>query len=622
MCATGYASGGALTAAPQIEIVERLSPTGTVRNIKRGQITIVNQDGIAQTFQIQQETGGAIAVAGGEMIFRLDPRIRVHGQLDHRVLQRGHVIRFQIEFNDAGKPARLPDRVELMDLDTPLACSNQPADQPRSAQVTGRIAEAGPKTIRVRFPPHPRLPDGELELPTVLDKSPGDSDSGSGTSPPRELEVILESSSLEYVKPGDVVTACAAGKLNTGDLVIGDIDIEMAPRDQLEPNSIDEKLRLQFAHLSGQPLSAPAEYSSRNFLLTTEISQREANLLLAKLESMMELVSEYFRIPVREPIQCFVIGDLSKWPRGSLNPDTVTRIRNGEGFTVLAKRGNQRRSAVYSICDHALVQRQAVHAYLAQTFEQRAPDWYATGIAEIARNWRYSERDVSIHPVQLEYLKNSPRIRIGTLIQDAPVAAERWQDQAWRWALSHFLVHNPNYAKSYKKLGLQLLQQPVSGDLFTATFGDVAAQLKFEFEFFLSVLQNGLRADLLAWPWNVKARKLSAGRKAKRNIQAAYGWQAIGAKLEPGQNYRVVATGTWQAAADADAVDANGDPAGTGRLVGVIFKDYALSKPFELGSDRVFQVPQAGELLVRFQEDFSEIGDNLGELSVEVSRAE
>ena len=34
-----------------------------------------------------------------------------------------------------------------------------------------------------------------------------------------------------------------------------------------------------------------------------------------------------------------------------------------------------------------------------------------------------------------------------------------WQNYAWRWALCHLLVNNPNYSATFRKVGLKMLDR-------------------------------------------------------------------------------------------------------------------------------------------------------------------
>lgn len=74
------------------------------------------------------------------------------------------------------------------------------------------------------------------------------------------------------------------------------------------------------------------------------------------------------------------------------------------------------------------------------------------------------------------------------------------------------------------------------------------------------------------------------------------GWQPTGAVVKSEAEYEYSASGTWQTAKDATAINADGNENGRGRLVGVIMKDYQLSTPFDVGTHSTFTPPDDGQL--------------------------
>ena len=151
---------------------------------------------------------------------------------------------------------------------------------------------------------------------------------------------------------------------------------------------------------------------------------------------------------------------------------------------------------------------------------------------------------------------------------------------------------------------------------FEQTYGDIAAQISFEYDFFLKHLQNGYRNDLCAWQWNKQFARLNGTRQFKVKVLAKYGWQASGLVLEKGKSYDIAAVGKWSLTPDEKEVTASGDDRGNGSLMGVIFSDFELSTEFELGARASFPAPKNGLLFVRCKDNFSTLHDNSGELDV------
>ncbi|MDA1161197.1 MAG: hypothetical protein O2983_16455 [Planctomycetota bacterium] len=70
-----------------------------------------------------------------------------------------------------------------------------------------------------------------------------------------------------------------------------------------------------------QPASVPPrDVQSRNFLLHTDLNDRDAADLLERLETMLRLISTYWAQPNRKTIECYVVKDLSNWPPNSITP--------------------------------------------------------------------------------------------------------------------------------------------------------------------------------------------------------------------------------------------------------------------------------------------------------------
>lgn len=157
---------------------------------------------------------------------------------------------------------------------------------------------------------------------------------------------------------------------------------------------------------------------------------------------------------------------------------------------------------------------------------------------------------------------------------------------------------------------------------FEATYGPVAKEVSFEYDHFLKTLGNGYRCDLTAWPWRARFRPLAAGGSTRCEVRAAAGWQPSGVRVERGQAYVVTAEGRWRTAAAGGDVDAAGDASGRGLLTAAIFSEFVLGEPIPLGAEKRFVAATDGQLMLRCADDWTQLGDNDGELKVAVRRAE
>jgi hypothetical protein len=225
---------------------------------------------------------------------------------------------------------------------------------------------------------------------------------------------------------------------------------------------------------------------------------------------------------------------------------------------------------------------------------------------------------VQIHDGVLKYLQASEPEPMSRIVDVNQVTGDSWENYAWRWALCHLLANNPNYADRFRPLGLGLLaEQPVS---FEQIYGAMANEISFEYLFFLEHIEQGLRADLIAWDWSKKFLPLKTSQKAAASvIQARRGWQPSGLTVESGVEYKLKATGSWKTAKDAEAITADGADADLGRLEGVIFNNWKLGDSFPLGAEGVFKAPSSGDLYLRCRDEWNQLADNSGKVSIRLN---
>jgi hypothetical protein len=67
---------------------------------------------------------------------------------------------------------------------------------------------------------------------------------------------------------------------------------------------------------------------------------------------------------------------------------------------------------------------------------------------------------------------------------------------------------------------------------------------------------------------------------------------------------------------------ADGDDEGKGKLVGILFEDYKLSEPFELGANSEWTATGNGNLYLRCQDNWNSIADNSGTIAVKIKLGE
>lgn len=369
-----------------------------------------------------------------------------------------------------------------------------------------------------------------------------------------------------------------------------------------------------------------ADYRSKSFLIRTDLSPDEAKDLLKRLETMISLVEKYFERKLASPIGMIVVNDLQAWPSEMVKqfePSTLEVIEKRSGLTILDSKkfgaigqlfGTK--AVIYATPTWGSPQHESIHAYCFLTFGRVGPRWYSEGMAEIGQYWADKKLGVDLHISILKYLQAGPPRELIDIVDSDTSSPPSREDHRWWWCLCHMMTNNPNYAAQFKSFGQGLMNGKETS--FASVFGPVAKELSFEYQFFLSHIDQGYRVDLCAWDWKAKAPPCKGGSPFSSKIDANRGWQPARISVEAGQSYDYSISGTWKTSSDGKAVDANGANEGAGCLVGVTFDDYKLSEPFRLGTYGTFTPAQSGALMLRCEDKWNELADNTGKMQVRI----
>lgn len=357
---------------------------------------------------------------------------------------------------------------------------------------------------------------------------------------------------------------------------------------------------------------------SPHFLIHTDLSPGEASELVERMETMLRLISAYWGRPARGVIECYVVHNLDEFPARKMHPVGIREVRTAGGMTLMevmadGKR-NSAKSVVYACGRPEVVQHEAVHAYCHQTFGRIGPVWYSEGMAEMGHYWAEDDHSICADRREIEFLRKNPPKSLAEPLSSSQTSGDGWQNYASRWALCHFLVYNPNYSQQFLVLGRGFLTgKDVS---FEKTYGAVTRQLFFEYVLFLRNIGPGYRVDLCAWDWKKKFAGLPPGRSLTATVAAGRGWQPTGLMVRAGARCEYLAAGTWTIHGASEAVDANGDGQGRGRLVGAWMKDYQLGEEFELGTKGSFSAAADGDLYLRCRNDWGKLAGDSGHVRV------
>lgn len=593
------------TAQEQINSVRELAIQGTVEACYGDQLLVTDADGKTTRLLIQTDPFKPIMLRGNSIPLNAYAQIRVEGKLVPAALIPGMVVEVDCDLNSRGKVENV-QRIRLAppgSLPGGVAFESDPVGDGDfvPATISGIVKLLTGTKLTLSFPEKPAFRQTSLSLDI------------SGVA---EIEFVFDCTGM--IRKGDIIRSLAATEVSTGDIVVRNLDVALVGLRTDPCLTVDQQLQIKYAHLPNDPRPFRDE-RSKHFLLRTDLSEQRTAILLDKLETMAELIGDYYGRRPSQPIQCVVVSNLANWNVAELPERALMKIRAGEGMTAYERIGRQQNTVVFSAANDNVVQHEAVHGFCFLVFDGTGPLWYAEGMAEVGRFWKPGDSAVNADPAIVGYLRGSEKQPAPNIINAATIDGELWKAYAWRWVLCHMLANNPNYAKRFHKFGLQALRDENTD--FEKAFFDVANQVNFEYNHFLDNLDTGLRADLIAWDWKTASKPINAGRSTKTTIQAKRGWQPGGVIVEQGAVYEITADGSWQLDELTTSIDANG--AGTsrrGQLVGVLMNDFQLGEEFELGTKAVWTAPASGILYLRCRETMALLADNSGSITVEIDR--
>ena len=591
-----------------VRIVEQKSLSGTIRSVGPDRIEIEDEEGTVRLCRIQQQAGKGLALQGAVVNF--PARVEVRGERSPAELAPGMLVEFKAQMTKSGRIKGSIGEIRWLDGLKPKVERVEGADaSQRSAtyRLVGVVVRVRSDRLTVAIPDNELIRKSKLVIP--LDK---------------DAVVRVTLSDLSRVAAGAKVVRAAVVRFDTGDWAVRSIDVELARSSESGREAHKGRgggkrkaSRLvrdedRYGHLSDEP-SRPRDVRSAHFLLRTDVSDRKARITLDRLETMFALLGNYFGRRPSGPIECYVVRDMSQWSN-QLPAAGAAKIAEGAGVTITTRLGSQVRAVVYSCDKPGVVQHEAVHALCAMTFGSTGPTWYAEGIAEVGNYWKRGKKEVDVPPVVITYLRTTEPKKLADIVAPGQITGDSWQAYAWRWALCHLLMHNPNYAPRFRALGVGLMRGE-RGVSFESVYGPVARQLSFEYDWFTKHVDNGFRADLCAWDWSTKFRPLRS-RSLKATVRADRGWQPSGAVVEQGRAFRYEAAGDWHVD-DSKSVDADGRTDGRGHLEGIVMDSAGnLSTPFLLGRTGTASPPLSGRLYLRCHDDWTRIGDNRGSMRV------
>lgn len=655
LCAFSVIVAEAQVVAP----VRPFSKSGKIKSNKDGVVTLTDTSGKVWPLRYSNRDDGRILIGRNLPFAAKKVSAEIIGTLGPAVLDKGMPIRFEGVVDDKGRIAKPVSKLTWADTKGfepgVKVDRKQTDDQGATAcQVSGMVDAVRRGRLTLRVPRSRYASKGVMWVPLAPD-----------------VKVEVRSQDLDRVQEGDVVSSVTGVELSTGDLIIDRIAIRLVEPEkergksnkgrgqEATPESapVDRK----YEKLSDEPVS-PRDVRSQHYLVRTDLSDRKVRMLLDELETMVGLVSRYYGLPQPGMVQCYIVDDAAKWPDGAIPPEALSKIKNNEGLTasqtvVSSLAGRNTKATIYACSDFGVVRHEAVHAYCNLTFGSTGPTWYSEGMAEMGQYWEEGKREVDVNPRVIEFLRNTKEPKsLVEIVKEEQITGDSWQAYSWRWALCHLLANNPNYNRKFRDLGIGLMTNR-PGITFEAAYGRVSRQLIFEFDQFIKNVGNGYRADLCAWRWKHRFKDVDGKGHVSVKVLAKSGWQPA-VNVEKGATYDVIAKGEWQidgsgTMATADGLSTASDSASvrpdaeinqtvpngrtpvaetnakedskatvnTGRLLGVVMRDFQLGDSIDIGAKGSFVATETGQLYLRCGEDWTRFGDNAGSVTVYVRKA-
>ncbi len=299
-----------------------------------------------------------------------------------------------------------------------------------------------------------------------------------------------------------------------------------------------------------------------------------------------------------------------------------------------------------------LLLHEGTHAAMYTALGRAGPPWYSEGMAEYLATHRWADGKLTLRhfPRDREETPGLGRIKIAreefaagnatplalVLAYDS-LAHRQNEPYAWSWAAVTFLDSHPRYRERFGKLLAHVEQDDASFNVALRGLyeADLAA-MQEEWQVFVASLEHGYDFEKTAVDFT-PGEDLASGA-ATITVAADRGWQNSGIRLTAGTTYNVAATGKYQVA-DQPRVWWS-EPGGVsiryyqGRPLGVLLaavrpdgdgvgeldggQPSALLQPTTVGLGTEVSPGQSGTIFFKINDSAGELGDNWGNLMVEV----
>jgi len=294
-----------------------------------------------------------------------------------------------------------------------------------------------------------------------------------------------------------------------------------------------------------------------------------------------------------------------------------------------------------------LLLHEGTHAFMNTLLGGCGPPWYMEGIAELLSTHRWQQGQLTLNTMpanreEVEYwgrikivkdavTKRRP-LRLRQVIDYPPSAHLETEPYAWCWAAAVLMDRHPRYQQRFRRLHKNVLAADFDRQFYAALDKDWD-DLREEWQLFVATLEYG--HDVARTAVDFTPGKPLPARGGRVTVAADRGWQNSGLQLDGAATYRLAASGRYQVAKEPQIWWC--EPGGVsiryyrGRPLGILLAavrpdatdpqpSSGLLRPTVVGLATTLSPKATGTLYLKINDSAAELGDNAGELQVEITR--
>ncbi len=391
--------------------------------------------------------------------------------------------------------------------------------------------------------------------------------------------------------------------------------------------------------------------AGRHLVLYTDIAiDDEVRSLPVVFDQAYDLWRDYFKIDQlpRQPwkVTGCLMRNRKTFVDAGLLPDDLPRFLHGYALGK-ALWLDEQPTPYYR---RHLLLHEGTHAFVNTHLGGDGPPWYNEGLAELlaTHRWHDDQLTLGYFPANADEVPMLGRIRLvkkavangralalEEVLNFGNTAHVRNEPYAWCWALATLLDGHPRYQRKFRSLHDTRAKDDLT-ERFRASIGEVSwSLLTQEWAVFTHDLEHGYDISRTTIDPTPGEPLDAAQPTATVKVSANRGWQNSGVWIEEGHTYQLRARGRYQVAkttkpwlSEPGGVSIryyHGRPLGV-LLAAVVPENATMNtpsgflNPHVVGLDSEIKPQHTGTLYFRVNDSVGELSDNVGTLTVVVSR--